>query len=177
MERSIRNIRRVSLILMVVVSCTILGWLIWLVYHVWPFVFTDRIYDVGVTGEGVTITMIQRVVYGLIWVAAIALGLAAGGFAVKVLHLFSTGSYFTFATMRALKRMGFCLTAAMAFDFFMPTLVRVTLSWNNPAGIVTPDFWFEPADVFLGLAGLAFALIGWVFGVAREIYEENQEFV
>ena len=177
MERSIRNIRRVSLILMVVVSCAVLGWLIWLVYHVWPFVFTDRIYDVGVTAEGVTITMIQRVLYGLIWAAAIALGLAAGGYAVKLLHLFSTGSYFTFATMRALKRMGLFLAGSMAYDFLMPTLVRVTLSWNNPAGIVTLDFWLERADVFLGLAGLAFALIGWVFGVAREIYEENQEFV
>jgi hypothetical protein len=62
MERSINNIRRVSLILIVVVSCAVLGWLIWLVYHVWPFVFTDRIYDVGVTAKGVTITMIQRII-------------------------------------------------------------------------------------------------------------------
>lgn len=177
MERSIRNIRRVSLILMVVVSCAVLGWLIWLVYYVWPFVFTDRIYDVGVTAEGVTITMIQRVLYGLTWAAAILLGLAAGGYAVKVLHLFSTGSYFTFATMRALNRMGLFLAVSMAYDFFMPTLVRVTLSWNNPTGIVGPHFWFQPSIVFLGIAGLAFALIGWVFGVVREIYEENQEFV
>jgi len=185
-----RKVKLASTVLAVCVSTFMVYWLVNLILTVTPYVVGDMIYktttvhdidgrlhNVYVVHPEVTVSVWQRLLYGVAWLSVILSSLVAFYYAVKLLYKFRVGEYFTLVTTRYLRNMGFAVMAAMIGDTLLPSLARMILSARNPDGMFGPRYFYDPGYISLFLAGFGFAIIGWVFHEARKSQIENQEFV
>ena len=142
-----------------------------------PIVVNDEPHVVHVIEFGTTVNVIQRMLYGLIWIVLICITLTSFAYAIALMLRFRNGEYFTLTTTRLLRNLGLALMAANVFYNAVPSLTHIILSFRNPHGMYGPVYFYDPSSIALFLAGCGFAILGWVFLVARQIQLENQDFV
>lgn len=184
------RIKLASTTLALLLVAFMIYWLASLILDIWPYVFTDKIYEimkpivvndephvVHVIEFGTTVNVVQHVLYGLIWIVLICITLSSFAYAIALMLRFRNGEYFTLTTTRLLRNLGLALMAANVFYNAAPSLTHIILSFRNPHGMYGPVYFYDPSSIALFLAGCGFAILGWVFTVARQIQLENQDFV
>lgn len=172
-----KNIMLFSRIFFIILLCALAFWLYQITTRLTPLVLTDDIYRLPFIENGVEIILIQRVAFGCLTVIGVCLGCVAGAHGLWLLNNFARGELFTLTTTRHLKLMGAFLSAAMIWDLIYTYMAQLILGWFN-----SPDFsvnlnYISSNQIFLLLCGMAFAGLGWVFSVARQLQDENKEFI
>jgi hypothetical protein len=97
--------------------------------------------------------------------------------AARVFGAFETGDVISDRTARALRFFGLMVMAAGGLQLVAPTLLTLAMTYDNPPGLRTFTISLNGQVLILMLTGLIALITGQILTQAREIAEENKQFV
>lgn len=154
----------------VVFSISLLG-------HIFSYTFGVGMQNNGWVDEGAVITLGQRVAYFCAWAVVMCLAWFAFFAAFRVLISLRSGAFFAVETCRRLQTFGASLVAVIIADFFLGLVQVPIITWANADGGRALALSVDNGDITIGLCGVGFLVIGWVFSEGALIAEENKGFV
>lgn len=176
-ESTEKRIKASVFVLGLLMLLVFMRWQYYMQPGVWSVAFTDRIFQTGVVEDVTLITTTQRVIYFAILQLSSVFGLLAVYNALRWCYFGLVGVYIAHAPLGAIRNVGFWTILSIASSVLAPVVIRPLLSWNNPSGLIGPVLYFHSTELFLGLCGFAFLIIGWVLSQALKLKEENEAFV
>lgn len=72
---------------------------------------------------------------------------------------------------------GLALIGILIVDTYIPAFEAKFLSQWNSGKSLPAKYYFDSADITIGLAGLGFCLIGWVLKEAILLKQENESII
>lgn len=90
---------------------------------------------------------------------------------------YAKGQVFSIDSCRVLKRLGVLLLVSALVVFFSPTLAVLIATSDNPPGEKELMIEISAATIYPVLSGGLLLIIGQIMARARELDEENREFV
>jgi hypothetical protein len=97
--------------------------------------------------------------------------------AARVFGAFETGDVISDRTARALRFFGMMVMAAGGLQTVAPTLLTLAMTYDNPPGLRALTISLNTQVLILVLTGLIALITGQILTQAREIADENKQFV
>lgn len=168
------RIESMALVLMGLVAVTGLIWTIQYVREFTDAVFLHDWRDWEFVDDTVSVTLPMRISMALFYLPMLFFGCANTILALLLLNLFRQSIFFDPRAAKRIMLLGLSMVGAMIVDtaiwvFAIPLYSR----WNSD-GPVALEYYYDPGDIVIGLAGLGFVLCGSLMREAILIARENE---